>query len=131
MLAVGAAAMMPATLALIRVSFEVERERNFAIAVWGSLAVVGAALGPIVGGVLLEHFWWGSVFLINVPVVIAALIANKRVVPPVTNLKKPYPECPLPLVRDKAKSADVTNVMFNNFGFGGQNASLVFKHVKA
>ncbi|HOE68058.1 MAG TPA: beta-ketoacyl-[acyl-carrier-protein] synthase family protein [Candidatus Omnitrophota bacterium] len=67
----------------------------------------------------------------GVEAVIAALIANKRVVPPVTNLKKPYPECPLPLVRDKAKSADVTNVMFNNFGFGGQNASLVFKHVKA
>ncbi|WP_350351688.1 MFS transporter [Microbacterium sp. A8/3-1] len=74
-LAVGAAAMMPATLALIRVSFTIERERNFAIAVWGSLSVVGAALGPIVGGVLLEHFWWGSVFLINVPVVIVALIA--------------------------------------------------------
>ncbi|WP_232550280.1 MFS transporter [Propioniciclava soli] len=81
-LAVGAAAMMPATLALIRVSFEVERERNFAIAVWGSLAVVGAALGPIVGGVLLEHFWWGSVFLINVPVVIAALIAAVLIAPP-------------------------------------------------
>lgn len=80
-LAVGAAAMMPATLALIRVSFEVERERNFAIAVWGSLAVVGAALGPIVGGLLLEHFWWGSVFLINVPVVIAALIAALVVAP--------------------------------------------------
>lgn len=80
-LAVGAAAMMPATLALIRVSFEVERERNFAIAVWGSLAVVGAALGPIAGGLLLEHFWWGSVFLINVPVVIAALIAALVVAP--------------------------------------------------
>ena len=80
-LAVGAASMMPATLALIRVSFEVERERNIAIAVWGSLAVVGAALGPIVGGTLLEHFWWGSVFLINVPVVIAALIAAVLIAP--------------------------------------------------
>lgn len=80
-LAVGAAAMMPATLALVRVTFTVERERNFAIAVWGSLAVVGAALGPIVGGVLLEHFWWGSVFLINVPVVIAAFVATLIVAP--------------------------------------------------
>lgn len=75
-LAVGAASMMPATLALIRLSFDDARERNLAIAIWGSLSVVGAALGPIVGGSLLEHFWWGSVFLINVPVVIVAFIAT-------------------------------------------------------
>lgn len=74
-LAIGAAAMMPATLALIRVSFTDERERNFAVAVWGSLSIVGSALGPIVGGVLLNHFWWGSVFLINVPVVVVAVVA--------------------------------------------------------
>lgn len=80
-LGVGAAAMMPATLALIRITFDVERERNIAIGVWGSLAVVGAALGPIAGGVLLEYFWWGSVFLINVPVVIAALVAITVIAP--------------------------------------------------
>lgn len=80
-LAVGAAAMMPATLSLIRIGFEDERERNIAIAIWGSLSVVGNALGPIVAGVLLEFFWWGSVFLINVPVVIAALIATVVVAP--------------------------------------------------
>lgn len=76
LLAVGAASMMPATLALIRIAFEDERERNIAVAVWGSLSVVGSALGPIVGGLLLKHFWWGSVFLLNIPVVIAALIAG-------------------------------------------------------
>ena len=76
LLAVGAAAMMPATLALVRTHFEIERERNIAIAVWGSLSVVGFALGPIVGGMLLQFFWWGSVFLVNVPVVVAALIAT-------------------------------------------------------
>ncbi len=81
LLAVGAACMMPATLALIRVGFDNVRERNFAIAVWGSISVVGSALGPIVGGVLLEHFWWGSVFLINVPVVLLALIATPLVAP--------------------------------------------------
>ena len=80
-LAVGAAAMMPATLALIRVTFEDERERNIAIAIWGSLSVVGAALGPIVGGFLLGHFWWGSVFLINVPVVVVAFLATLVVAP--------------------------------------------------
>ncbi|MBG0818522.1 MFS transporter [Planomonospora sp. ID82291] len=81
-LAVGAAAMMPATLALIRVTFEDERERNVAIAVWGSLAIVGSGLGPIVSGVLLNSFWWGSVFLINVPVVIAAIVATLVLAPP-------------------------------------------------
>lgn len=81
-LAVGAAAMMPATLSLVRISFQDERERNIAIAVWGSLSIVGAALGPIVGGALLEYFWWGSVFLINIPVVIAALIATAIIAPP-------------------------------------------------
>ncbi len=73
-LAIGAAAMMPATLALIRVHFTIERERTLAIAVWGSVSLIGVALGPIIGGTLLEFFWWGSVFLINVPVVIAGLI---------------------------------------------------------
>lgn len=81
-LAVGAACMMPATLALIRLSFDDVRERNLAIGVWGSVAVIGMAGGPIVGGILLEHFWWGSVFLINVPVVIAALIAIPMVASP-------------------------------------------------
>lgn len=80
-LAVGAACMMPATLALIRLTFDDVRERNLAIGVWGSVAVIGMAGGPIVGGILLEHFWWGSVFLINIPVVIAALI----VIPIVTS----------------------------------------------
>ncbi len=82
LLAVGAAAMMPATLALIRIAFPIERERNIAIAVWGSVSVVGGALGPIVGGVLLEFFWWGSVFLLNVPVVLAALVATALIAPP-------------------------------------------------
>ena len=81
-LAVGAASMMPATLALIRVTFEDIRERNLAIAVWGAVAVVGAAAGPIIGGALLEVFWWGSVFLINVPVVVLALIGTFLIAPP-------------------------------------------------
>jgi DHA2 family multidrug resistance protein-like MFS transporter len=81
LLAVGAAAMMPATLALIRVTFTDERERNIAISVWGSLSVVGGALGPIVGGLLLEHFTWGSIFLINVPVVLLAVIVGVAVAP--------------------------------------------------
>ncbi|CAG8870542.1 Antiseptic resistance protein [Pseudomonas fluorescens] len=90
-LAVGAAAMMPATLALIRITFEDDRERNLAIAVWGSLAVVGSALGPILGGLLLERFWWGSVFLINVPVVVVAFAVGVAVTPhSATDASRPW-----------------------------------------
>jgi MFS transporter, DHA2 family, multidrug resistance protein len=80
-LAVGAAAMLPATLALIRITFDDEHERGIAIGVWGTMAALGAALGPIVGGLLLQHFWWGSVFLLNIPVVLLALAATAAFVP--------------------------------------------------
>ncbi|KQB83119.1 MFS transporter [Corynebacterium oculi] len=81
-LGLGAATMMPATLALIRVTFLDERELSTAIGIWGSIAVVGAASGPVIGGFLLEHFWWGSVFLINLPVGVIALIATFLLAPP-------------------------------------------------
>jgi DHA2 family multidrug resistance protein-like MFS transporter len=73
--------MMPATLALIGLTFHEERERNIAIAIWGSVAIIGAALGPIIGGLLLARFWWGSVFLVNVPVVVLAFIATLVLAP--------------------------------------------------
>lgn len=94
LLGLGAATMMPATLALIRITFSDERERNTAIGVWASVAVVGAALGPVVGGVLLEFFWWGSVFLINVPVVVVAIILTIAVAPP--NMPNPAKHWDLP-----------------------------------
>ncbi|VVE88344.1 MFS transporter [Pandoraea bronchicola] len=72
-LGVGAAMMMPATLSLIRLTFADAHEQALAIGIWASVASGGAAFGPIVGGALLEHFWWGSVFLINVPIVLIAL----------------------------------------------------------
>jgi DHA2 family multidrug resistance protein-like MFS transporter len=80
-LAVGAAAMLPATLSLIRITFDDDHERGIAIGVWGTVAVLGAALGPIAGGLLLQHFWWGSVFLLNIPVVLLALAATVALVP--------------------------------------------------
>ncbi|MCD0502076.1 MFS transporter [Bordetella petrii] len=73
LLAVGAAMMMPATLAIIRHTFTDTRERTLAIGIWAAVASGGAAFGPVVGGALLEHFWWGSVFLINVPIVLVVL----------------------------------------------------------
>ncbi|GAA1758834.1 MFS transporter [Kocuria aegyptia] len=81
LLGVGAAMVMPATLALIRETFHDIRERNMAIAIWASIAIVGAALGPIVAGLLLERFAWGSVFLINVPIVLIALVAGGILAP--------------------------------------------------
>lgn len=82
-LAIGAATMMPATLAIIRQVFDDPKERAFALGVWSALASGGAALGPVVGGVLLEFFWWGSVFLINVPIVAVALLLTIVFVPAV------------------------------------------------
>ncbi len=81
LLGVGASMMMPATLAIIRLAFADERERAVAIGVWASVASGGAAFGPVVGGVLLEYFWWGSVFLINVPVVVLALALGAWLLP--------------------------------------------------
>lgn len=86
-LGMGAATMMPATLSLIRLTFPDERERNTAIGIWGSITVAGAAAGPVVGGALLEKFWWGSIFLINVPLVVACIVATLLLAPP--NLPNP------------------------------------------
>ncbi len=76
----GAAAVMPATLSIISNVFD-PRERARAIGVWAGAVGLGVAIGPIVGGALLEHFWWGSVFLINVPIVVAGIVAIALLVP--------------------------------------------------
>ena len=68
LLALGGSMIMPCVLGIIRRTFEDERERAMALGLWGTVGAAGAAVGPLVGGALLEHFWWGSVFLINVPV---------------------------------------------------------------
>ncbi|WP_145317672.1 MFS transporter [Paenibacillus xylanexedens] len=81
LLAVGASMMMPATLSIIRVTFTNERELALAIGIWGSIASGGAGLGPIVGGLLLQHFWWGSVFLINLPIAILAFVFALKMIP--------------------------------------------------
>jgi EmrB/QacA subfamily drug resistance transporter len=77
---IGGALIMPATLSIITDVFPRE-ERGRAIGIWAGVAGAGIGLGPILGGLLLEYFWWGSVFLVNVPIVLAAIIAGYFLVP--------------------------------------------------
>ncbi|KOV88290.1 MFS transporter [Nocardia sp. NRRL S-836] len=74
LLGVAGATIMPSTLSIIRNMFTDPVERTRAVAVWAGMATAGAALGPLVGGVLLEHFWWGSVFIINLPVMVLLVV---------------------------------------------------------
>ncbi len=73
LLGVAGATLMPSTLSLIRNTFLDSKERTVAISVWSAVAAAGGGLGPLIGGVLLEHFWWGSVFLVNVPIVVVII----------------------------------------------------------
>ncbi|THV29603.1 MFS transporter [Glycomyces paridis] len=81
LLGLAGATLMPTTLALMRNLFEDDRQRRFAIAIWASGFSAGSAAGPIIGGWLLEHFWWGSVFLMAAPVSIAVVIAAPFLLP--------------------------------------------------
>ncbi len=81
LLGVAGATIMPSTLSLIRSLFPDDRERATAIGIWGAAATAGAAAGPLVGGVLLEHFWWGSVFLLNLPVLALLLVLGGWLLP--------------------------------------------------
>ncbi|MFC6599568.1 MFS transporter [Kitasatospora paranensis] len=81
LLGVAGATIMPSTLSLIRALFPDARERATAIGIWGAGATAGAALGPLVGGLLLEHFWWGSAFLLNLPVLALLLALGRWLLP--------------------------------------------------
>jgi EmrB/QacA subfamily drug resistance transporter len=78
---IGAALVMPATLSIITNVFTDRRERAQAIAIWSATAGAAIAIGPVTGGWLLEHFWWGSVFLVNVPVVVVGVVLGQIFVP--------------------------------------------------
>ncbi|MEZ0157642.1 MFS transporter [Streptomyces althioticus] len=81
LLGVGGAMIMPATLSILRQVFPDRRERALAIGVWSAVAAVGAAVGPLLGGFLLEHFWWGSVFLVNIPLMLVSLPVGRILLP--------------------------------------------------
>ena len=81
LMGIGGAFIMPATLSIITNVFTDPAERGKAIGIWAGVSALGIGLGPITGGFLLEHFWWGSIFLVNVPIVIAGLVLGYFLVP--------------------------------------------------
>ena len=111
-LGIGAAAIFPLSLAVIPVLFAPE-ERQKAIALMASATFISFPIGPIVGGYLLDHFWWGSVFLINVPVVVLALVAVAFLLPESRSTQRP--------------SVDVLGVILSSAGLTG----LTYGFIKA
>lgn len=81
LLGVGGATLMPSTLAIIRSLFADDAQRARAIGIWSAVLATGVGIGPIISGLLLERFWWGSVFLINVPVMLALLVVGPLLLP--------------------------------------------------
>src|SRR4051794_3378559 len=81
LMGVGGAFIMPSTLSVLTNVFTEARERGRAIGIWAGVSALGIGLGPITGGFLLAHFWWGSVFLVNVPIVIIGLVFGYMLVP--------------------------------------------------
>jgi len=102
---VGAAGIMPSTLSILSNVFTEERDRARAIGIWSGTTGLGVATGPIVGGWLLAHFWWGSVFLINVPIAVLGLIAAALLVPNSWNRA--------------AKRSDPVGALLSVLGLGG------------
>ncbi|MFD9796176.1 MFS transporter [Streptomyces sp. NPDC059070] len=88
LLGVGGATLMPSTMGLVRNMFRDDRQRGQAIGIWSGAMAGGIALGSVLSGVLLEHFWWGSVFLINVPAMLLLLVLAPLLVP---EFKDPAP----------------------------------------
>jgi EmrB/QacA subfamily drug resistance transporter len=80
LMGVGGAIMMPSTLSILMTVFD-EEERRKAMAVWGGVAMISVILGPTLGGFLLENYWWGSVFLLNIPIVLIAIVAAVVLMP--------------------------------------------------
>ena len=81
LMGIGAALIFPATLAILTNVFRDPGERAKAIGIWSAVSGMAVAAGPITGGWLLENFWWGSVFFINVPVTVVVALAAWRIVP--------------------------------------------------
>jgi MFS family permease len=77
----GGAFIMPSTLSILTNVFTNPQERGKAIGVWAGVSALGLGIGPISGGLLLAHFWWGSIFLVNLPIVVLGIVAGYYLVP--------------------------------------------------
>jgi DHA2 family multidrug resistance protein-like MFS transporter len=87
LLGLAGATLMPSTLSLLSNMFRDPRQRQLAIAIWMTNFMIGGMAGPLIGGVLLNHFWWGSVFLIGVPPLIVLLVAAPILLPEFRNVR--------------------------------------------
>jgi MFS transporter, DHA2 family, multidrug resistance protein len=85
LLGIAGATLAPSTLALIATMFADAKQRSVAFGIWGGTFTVGAIIGPVIGGAMLEHFWWGSVFLLGVPAMLLLLIAGPLLLPEFRN----------------------------------------------
>jgi len=85
LLGIGGATLMPSTLALVRNMFQDEKQRSTAVAIWSGAMAGGIGLGPVLSGFLLDHFWWGSVFLVNTPAMLLLLALTPVLVPEFRN----------------------------------------------
>ena len=81
LMGIAAAFIFPASLAILTSVFEDPSERQKALGIWGAVSGIAVAFGPVVGGALLEHFWYGSIFLVNVPIVVVTVLAGQVLIP--------------------------------------------------
>ncbi|WP_019926478.1 MFS transporter [Nocardia sp. BMG111209] len=88
LMGVGGSLLMPSTLSILMTTFD-DTERRTAMAGWSTVAMVGVVLGPTLGGLLLQHFWWGSVFLLNIPVAVLAIVAALTLMPETHGSRRP------------------------------------------
>ncbi|MFF0741230.1 MFS transporter [Streptomyces sp. NPDC004111] len=98
LLGIGGATLMPSTLALIRNLFRDPGQRAKAVTLWTSVMAAGISLGPVLSGVLLEHFWWGSVFLINLPAMLLLLVLAPFLLPEFRSPSRPAFDVPSALL---------------------------------
>ncbi len=126
-LGIGGATIMPATLSIVSATFRDPKERSQAIAIWAAVFAFGVGLGPLIGGWLLEHFEWNSVFFVNLPVVVIALIGGYLYISESKDETAPAPDIPGVLLSITGLFALVYGIIEAGLhGWGAQHVLLSF-----